>query len=335
MANLYLAFITGLTLGGVSCLAVQGGLLTSFFANRGIETSNTYQKAKHVALFLIAKIITYTLLGTLLGLVGSAFFIAPKIQAWMQIFVGIFMLLTAARLLNLHPIFKYFVIQPPKSVFRLLKTRTKNQSLFALVSLGTLTVLIPCGVTQAMMILAVSSASALWGALIMFFFILGTSPVFFTLGLATGQLLKNRPFSIITAIVIAYLGILSINSGQVLKGSGHTLQNYYKVITGKDGSNGKIAGITNSGVQEVTIEVTNTGYKSATKVLKRGIPVRLKVQTKNVRSCTQAFVIPALNYSKILAQTGEEIIEFTPQENGLLTYTCSMGMYSGSFDVVE
>lgn len=335
MGNLYLAFITGLTSGGISCLAVQGGLLTSSFAGNNFENSNISQKSKHVALFLVAKIVAYTLLGALLGLVGSAFFITPKIQVWMQIFVGIFMLATAARLLNLHPIFKYFVIQPPKSVFRLLKTTTKNQTLFAPLLLGALTVLVPCGVTQAMMILAVSSANVLWGALIMLFFILGTSPVFFTLGLATGQFLKNKAFSVIAALVIIYLGILSINNGQVLKGSVHTIQNYYRAIIGNNGSGGKAAAITKSGVQEVAIEVTNTGYKSATKVLKKGIPVRLIVRTNNVRSCARAFVIPSLNYSKILAQTGEEIIEFTPEKTGVLTYTCSMGMYTGSFNVVD
>lgn len=332
MSNLWLAFIAGVTTGGLSCFAVQGGLLASALAQGG--TGNVkYQKEKSILMFLAAKLLAYTLLGFILGALGSFINITPKVQGRLQIFVGIYMLLTAARLLDIHPFFRRFVIQPPKGFLRIIRKSSQGESFFTPALLGFLTVLIPCGVTQAMMILAIGSGSAIWGAGIMFFFVLGTSPVFFLIGLATAELLKNKAFAAVAAIVIAVMGILSINSGQIVRGSVHTLQNYWSVLKGTEIAGGR-TNIVN-GVQQVTINVTSGGYKSDINTLKVGIPVKITLITNDVRSCARAFTIPSLNYFKILPVTGTETMEFIPDRTGLLVYTCSMGMYSGSFNVVE
>ena len=219
------------------------------------------------------------------------------------------MLLTAARLLDIHPIFRYFVIQPPRFVYKFLRKTSKSDAYFTPLLLGSLTVLIPCGITQGMMILAVSSGNPVTGALIMFSFILGTSPVFFALGIATSQLLKRKIFAIFTAGVIAILGAMAINSGQVLRGSIYTFQNFYKAATTDVyGSGGSVAGVNAEGKQEVTIDVLNNGYNSSSDVLKAGVPVKLSLVTNGTRSCTRAFTIPALGVSKVLPQTGSETV---------------------------
>ncbi len=333
MNNLWLAFITGVTTGGFSCFAVQGGLLTSAIASEEeIEVSRSL-KAKALLAFLSAKIFAYTLLGFLLGFLGASLNISPRVQGWFQIFIGLFMLATAARLLNLHPIFRYFVITPPKAVMRLLRNQAQAKSFFTPIILGLLTVLIPCGVTQAMMLLALGSGNPLWGAGIMLAFTLGTSPVFFAIGLAATELLKHKAFSAVAALFIFIIGILSINSGQVLRGSVHTLQNYWGAIVGTV-EEVRAAGV-RGGAQEATIQVTTGGYESNVNTLKLGVPVKLKLVSRGVKSCARAFTIPDLNYFKVLPETGSEVIEFTPTKLGRLAYTCSMGMYTGSFNVVE
>jgi sulfite exporter TauE/SafE len=82
MQQYLIAFITGLTTGGLSCLAVQGGLLASSLAHQieqDILEAGT-QKGKRVAhpktalpiaLFLLSKLVAYTILGFLLGLLGA------------------------------------------------------------------------------------------------------------------------------------------------------------------------------------------------------------------------------------------------------------------------
>lgn len=244
------------------------------------------------------------------------------------------MIITAANLANLHPIFKRFVIAPPKFIFKLLRNQTKVKSFFTPAFLGILTVLIPCGVTQAMMLLAISAGNPLTSALILFFFILGTSPVFFIIGLAATELFKKKAFSIIAALIVAGLGIVSINSGQVLRGSVHTIQNYWRVASaGKTGSGGAATVV--DGFQQATITVTSRGYQSDIKKIKVGVPVKLTLVTDSVLGCSRAFTIPDYNISKVLPQTGVEVIEFTPKKLGNLTYTCSMGMYSGYFDIIN
>lgn len=335
MGNFWLAFITGLTTGGLSCFAVQGGLLTSALASEGTG-DRKYVKEKSILMFLLAKLIAYSLLGFVLGFLGSEINISPNFQGTLQLFVGIYMLLTAARLLDIHPIFRHLVIQPPKAFLRLLKKSSEAKSFFTPAILGFLTVLIPCGITQAMMILAIGTANPLWAAGIMFFFVLGTSPIFFLIGLAAVELLKNKIFSVVAAVFIAVMGILAINSGQILTGSVHTIQNYWKVFVGEGetssgGTSAKIVG----GVQEATINVYSNGYKSNINSLKVNVPVKLTLITNNVRSCARAFAIPEFNIFKILPTDGAETIEFTPTKVGTLTYTCSMGMYTGSFKVIQ
>ncbi len=328
MNQIWLAFLTGLTTGGISCLAVQGGLLAT-----SITEDNRY---KHVGIFLITKLVAYTILGFLLGAIGSALIISSNLQAWMQIGIGIFMIITALRLLNVHPIFRYFVIQPPKFVYKFMRNEAKSKSIFTPLVLGAMTVLIPCGVTQAMMVLAVGTRSGVLGAAILFAFVLGTSPVFFTIGVATQGLMKKKSFIYMASFVIIILGILSINSGQILRGSSQTLQNYWSVISSSSSTSnqGQVAVLDSDGKQETIIDAASNGYTSKTTTLKAGIPVKLTLSSHNVQSCARSFLIPSLHISKILPQDGNTVIEFTPNKTGVLAYTCGMGMYTGSFNVI-
>ncbi len=335
MNSIWLAFITGLTTGGISCFAVQGGLLASSVAQ--LPKEEKVNKQKYVGSFLAAKILAYTILGGLLGALGSVLIITPTLQGWMQIAAGIFLLGTAGNLLNLHPFFRYFVIQPPKFLMRLVRNSTKSKTFFAPAFLGLLTVLIPCGVTQAMMVLAVSTKSIVLGAGIMAAFTLGTSPVFFGLGLAANEFLKRKSLRYIAAATIVFLGILSVNSGQALRGSVHTFQNYYRAATGEAANTKEpeqVAEVDSEGKQEVTVTVTTSGYSADVKTLKAGVPVKLNLVANNVQGCARSFTIPSLKIQKILTADGNETVEFTPTKKGKLVFSCSMGMYSDSFDVI-
>ncbi|MFZ3301604.1 MAG: sulfite exporter TauE/SafE family protein [Microgenomates group bacterium] len=327
MNQYLLAFVTGLTSGGISCLAVQGGLLASAIDEKSDKYKNTLY-------FLIAKLIAYTLLGGIFGAIGNVFSFSIATQGILQILIGLFMLATAGRLLNLHPIFKYTVIQPPVFLLRKIKGISNEKNIITPILLGALTVLIPCGVTQAMLILAMGTGNALSGGAIMFFFTLGTSPVFFALGMTIQSIFKNNILSKIAALAIVTIGISSINNGQVLRNSPHTFQNYYRVIFSQNNSNKGDVKLVN-GKQEVTITATNSGYKTSTKTIKRGVPVKLTITSKNVQSCARSFIIPSLKINKVLPINGNEVVEFTPTENGILNFSCGMGMYTGAFEIIE
>lgn len=338
MNNVWLAFITGLTTGGISCLAVQGGLLASAVTHQE-TTGGTGGKGKIVARFLLAKLLAYTILGLLLGSIGSSLTLSPKVLGWVQIGVGLFLLITAARIADIHPIFRYAVIQPPRWAYRLMKQTSRESSWFAPVLLGFFSVLMPCGVTQAMMVIAISSANPIMGALIMFAFVLGTSPLFFTLGLTVGKLLERQIFARIAAGIILLFGLFSLNGGIALTGSIYTLNNFYKAATMDIGKliavrAGEVAGITTGGKQYASIYVRSSGYTANVKKLKIGIPVELTLVTENTKGCTRAFTIPDYNISQVLPESGTKKVEFTPMKTGRLAYVCGMGMFSDSFDVI-
>ena len=345
MNSLWLAFITGLTTGGLSCLAVQGGLLTSSLEVKKEEELliEAQKKPFHsrfygIGIFLLAKLAAYSVLGFLLGMAGSTLLLTPKILGLVQIFAGLYMLATAARMFELHPIFRYTAIQPPAWIYKFMKKRSRETHWFTPAVLGLLTVFIPCGVTQATMAVAVASANPWLGASIMGAFVLGTSPIFFALGATVVGLMKRKIFSYAAAGVVALFGLLSINGGLGLQGSVYTLQNFYKAaVTPVEkllASGGEVAGVSSTGEQEVLIDVKSNGYTTSATTLKVAVPVRLKLQTNATQGCSRAFTIPDLNISKVLPATGEEEIVFTPRRIGRLAFACSMGMYTGEFTVI-
>lgn len=355
--DLWVIFLTGLTTGGLTCLAIQGGLLATAItapvavAAQPVHKSRKSRKAPAkqpvtgvqvaqnlwpVVYFLAAKLVAYTLLGFLLGALGSVFQITPTVQGIMQLGVGLFMLATALNMFNVHPIFRYFVIQPPKALTRLVRNQAKSQSVFTPVFLGLMTVLIPCGTTQAMEVLAISTGSPLVGALILFMFVLGTSPTFLVLGfLATrmrGQFQKW--FAVATAALILILGLVSLNAGLNLLGSPLAPQRILASVFQPAGDWGQpVKAQVVDGVQELTITVSDWGYKPNYSIAESDKPLRLRMVTKDTYSCALAFTIPSMGYYRTLPITGETLIDLPPQPEGYVFFTCSMGMYSGTIKI--
>jgi len=89
-----------------------------------------------------------------------------------------------------------------------------------------------------------------------------------------------------------------------------------------------------NGVQVVRMTQTSSGYSPNSFTIKKGIPVKWIVTSEDAFSCAASIVSPKLGIRTNLS-AGENVIEFTPTEVGNVRFTCSMGMYSGSFNVVD
>lgn len=352
MEQYLLAFVTGLTTGGLSCLAVQGGLLATSLARQieqdilhaGPVYKKTNKKSRYhqrpaaihpntalpIALFLLAKLAAYTLLGALLGWVGSFLTLSPLTRAALMLAIGIFMVGNSLRMLEIHPIFRYFNLEPPKFITRYIRRTAKNDTDVATpLFLGALTVLIPCGVTQAMMAAALGTGSAASGALLMFAFTLGTSPVFFAVAYLAAQLgaRLEKLFMRFVAVVVLLFGLYTLDSGLNLMGlpsvSGAVQQmastQPETEVTTSEVRNGVLA-----------LEVRNNGYFPALVHAPANKALTLELVTNNTRSCARDFVIPALKYYELLPETGRVSIQIPAQESGTkIRFTCSMGMYTG------
>lgn len=342
MGQLSVAFITGLTTGGLSCLAIQGGLLASSLA-RQVEvdllnqpqgrkgkkrTVPQTQPALPIALFLLAKLVVYTLLGALLGWLGSYLSLSPVTRAILMIAIGVFMLGNALRMLDVHPIFRYFVIEPPKFITRYIRRTAKNGTELATpLFLGALTVFIPCGVTQAMMGAALATGRASMGAAMMFAFTLGTSPVFFLVAYLTAKIGSKLEsfFMRFVAVAVLLLGFVTLNSGLNLIGSPLSFEN---MTRGLSSPGFEQAPAISEG--DLTLYVENQGYFPKTLRAKANAPISLNLVTDKTYSCARDFVIPALGYYELLPDTGKVVVNIPAQAPGTrMFFTCSMGMYTG------
>ncbi|MCL4270427.1 MAG: sulfite exporter TauE/SafE family protein [Anaerolineales bacterium] len=346
ISQLMVAFVTGITTGGLSCLAVQGGLLASSLAHQ-IEQDYAGQigqkKSKQpaprtnsafpISLFLVAKLVAYTLLGALLGWVGSYLTFSPMTRALLMIAIGIFMIGNALRMFNVHPIFRYFSIEPPKFITRYIRRTAKGTETFTPLFLGALTVFIPCGVTQAMMATALGTGSALMGAALMFAFTLGTSPVFFVVAyLATELGAKLEKFFMrFVAVAVLILGFVTLDSGLNLMGSPLSLQNLTRNMFPSQSESNPIADSPQPAADgELILNVQNGGYFPATLKAPADKDLTLNLVTDKTYSCARDFVIPALNYYELLPDTGTVQVTIPAQKAGsTLFFTCSMGMYTG------
>jgi len=340
--NLIAIFLTGLITGGLTCLAVQGGLLAATIAQREEEKlKNNLKKggnALPIISFLIAKLTAYTFLGLLLGWFGSLFTLSITTRIIMQVAVVVFMLGTALNIFNVHPIFRYFVIQPPKFLTRLVRKQSKSQDVFAPAILGAFTIFIPCGTTQAMMALAIASGNPIIGASILFAFVLGTSPVFFILGYFATRLgeVMQQKFMKVAATVLILLAIFNLNNAIALTGSSFTLDNLgkgiYCTLYFCDSANA--AGSRNA-VSDTTISIESLGYFPNSFSIKSGSKVTLHLVNKTGAGCVQAFTIPSLGIQKVVPVGSSDVITFTaPVQLGQIPFMCSMGMYRGVINVI-
>jgi len=345
-ANLLLVFLTGLTAGGLSCLAVQGGLLATAVTQREDtdldelqeryvsgeveELAIPHHDAKPVMWFLIAKVSAYTLLGAGLGWLGNAIQPSPAARGYLQIFTALFMVATALHLLRVHPIFRYVIIQPPRFITRRIRRQARSGSAFAPAALGVMTVFLPCGVTQAMMILAINSGNPLTGATTLFAFTLATSPLFFMLGyFATklGDIMQSR-FTKFAAVGIAAIALLTLDADLRLTNSPVTFASIKDSVFSETGAVAATAGA--DGVQEVRIDAGPGGYSPSKVSIAAGEPPRL-VFADAGGGCTLSLVFQGQFYSV----TGETTIDLPPQQPGEIRYSCAMGMYGGSIAIVD
>lgn len=337
--NYWLIFLTGLTTGGLACAAVQGSLLAALLANRDGQPHPDQTESGRspdllpVVMFLVSKLVAYTILGALLGYFGSVFQLSLAARIGFQVVAAVLLLGLAANLVQLHPVFGYFVLQPPRWVGRLIKNQTKSRHVFAPAVLGLFTVFLPCVVTQAMEILAISSGSPVSGALIMASFTLGTAPLFVVIGWVTTRLSAafRRRFTYASALAVVFVALVSLNGALVLSGSRYSWAGWVWAFKATFVPQTLAA---SPPAQQATITASGGGYSPRQITVKVGEPVTLNLVTQGNYSCSSVFTIPSLGITQSLPVTGTAQVTFTPTETGPLAFACGMGMFTGTINVV-
>jgi sulfite exporter TauE/SafE/copper chaperone CopZ len=345
--SLGLLFVIGL-LTGFHCVAMCGGFVVGYTAKAAQEGRDS--KWSHLK-YGFGKTLSYTIIGGLFGLLGSFIAFTPTLRGVLGIIAGLFLLIFGLNMLNVFPSLRKFQIRTPMFISKFVHTNTKESSSPFFIGLFN-GLMLACGPLQAMYVMAAASGSFVMGAKLLFVFGVGTLPVMLGFGFFTTFLSKNMTRNILkfSGIIVILLGILMLNTGLALTGSGYDAKSVSSKLFTNNGYNSNNVGnsqITNqngqipnnvavqkNGYQEIHMDVTASGWSPDTFVLKKGVPVHWIINAKEITNCNHEIQVPAYNLVFDLKQ-GEQTIAFTPDKSGTISWSCWMGMIPGTFIVKD
>jgi sulfite exporter TauE/SafE/plastocyanin domain-containing protein/copper chaperone CopZ len=316
-------FVVGL-LTSLHCVGMCGGInLSQCVSNKLGKESTNLAKLKPSLLYNAGRVVSYTLIGGVVGALGSVISFSGTAKGIVVIVSGVFMIILGLNMLNVFPWLKRFNPRMPKIFGRKVYGNAgKNKPFYV----GLLNGFMPCGPLQAMQLYALGTGSFISGALSMFFFSVGTVPLVFGLG-AISSFLSSRfthRMMKVSMTLIIVLGVIMVNRGLNLSGMSVSIAS---------AATENIAKI-NGNVQEITTQMESGTYTPI--VVQKGIPVKwtIKASADSLNGCNNPIIIPDLN-KQIELVPGDNIIEFTPEEEGNIVYTCWMGMISSNIKVVS
>lgn len=329
-------FVIGLVTS-VHCVAMCGGINLSQCMPKGEEGNGEqgrFSALRPTFLYNLGRVISYTAVGFLVGMLGSVVTFSNTLQGVLKLVAGVFMVIMGINMLGIFPWLRKFNPRMPRA-FAGKINREKSKSNSPLI-VGLLNGFMPCGPLQAMQIYALSTGNPFSGALSMFLFSLGTVPLMFGLGAISTVLGKKFAGRIMTAgaVLVVVLGMSMFSQGISLAGFEAPAFLAGENGTGGDqqegGENVKIE----DGVQVVNSTLSPGKYPNIT--VQAGIPVKWIIDAPqgSINGCNNRIFIRDYGIEYTF-QTGENVIEFTPEKPGKIRYSCWMGMIRASIYVTE
>lgn len=324
-ASYAVLFVVGV-LTSIHCVGMCGGIMLSQSLSK--ESKNKFEAIQPAILYNLGRVVSYTILGGIIGALGSVFSLSIMAKAAVQMFAGVFMIMMGFNMAGFSAFRKFHIKLPHFAC------KAKNKTGSPLI-VGLLNGLMPCGPLQTMQLFALGTGSAAKGALAMFTFSLGTVPLMLTFGALSGLLSKGYTKKILkfSGVLIIVLGLIMGNRGLALAGI-----NINPVTALANDSNAAsntyvAKAILQDGIQIITMTADNNGYTPNAFYVQKGIPVKWIVDGKEMNSCNNAIVARELNLEWKIKK-GENIKEFTPGDKDI-NFSCWMGMISGVIKVVD
>ena len=300
-------FMTGL-LTSIHCISMCGSINLVATVNNDNKRS-----IKRPLLYNIGRIISYTIIGGLVGLVGKIISFNNIVNGIIIILASIVMLLMSLTMLNVI-----------KVRFKFIKYKVSNRNPFII---GLLNGLTPCGPLQAMQIYALSTGSVLKGVLSMLLFGLGTVPLMLVTGVIFSSMKGKTKILInkIASVLILILSIVMFNRGllsldiDILKNNNYG--DYVKTTIIGD-------------YQEIDFDLEYDNYKDI--IVQKDIPVKIIINASKdkLTGCNNEIIINEYGIKKKL-EVGENIIEFIPKDTKTISYTCWMNMIKNNIKVID
>lgn len=181
-------FVIGIIASLSTCMAVVGGLLLSMSATFAKEGD----RIKPQMLFHIGRIVSFFILGGVIGALGSAFALGATSTFILGLIIGLVMLVLGLNLLDIFSWAKKLQPAMPKFIAKHAHGVSKFNHTLTPLLVGIATFFLPCGFTQSMQIYTLSTGSFLEGGLTMLAFALGTLPVLAIISFSSININKSK-----------------------------------------------------------------------------------------------------------------------------------------------
>jgi sulfite exporter TauE/SafE len=345
----FMLFVIGL-LTSAHCVAMCGGINISQCIPAVTASATNSKSAPHKLAaavpsltYNLGRIISYTVIGALIGLLGSVITLSGTFKGAIQLLAGVFMVLMALSMLDVVPSLRRFALHLPAPLAKLVSGEGAGRRGPLIV--GLLNGLMPCGPLQAMQLYALSTASPVEGALSMLAFALGTVPLMFGLGLLSSLLTERftKKIMLVGASLVMLLGLFMFANGWTL--SNLPAVDPVAIVAGlvggdgqsgsnpEGGGNGNDTAVLEGDVQVVKSTLSSRRYPAIQ--VTAGVPVRWEIEAPSgsITGCNNSFSVPEYGIEYQFHE-GTNVVEFTPERIGKFPYSCWMGMIRSTITVV-
>ncbi|HTX87260.1 MAG TPA: sulfite exporter TauE/SafE family protein [Candidatus Nanoarchaeia archaeon] len=353
--GLGLIFIIGL-LASFHCVGMCGGFIMAYSTRQLKITNDKLQISSHKLhlQYNLGRLISYTVIGGILGGFGSFFGINPDFSGALLLVAAVFMVLMGLGLATEIKWLDRIKLRMPdfvaKIIFKNRQTHPASLNPPRLAELGTppergistplliegnkpkgpfviglLTGFMPCGPLQAMQLYALSTGNWLSGALAMGVYALGTIPLLFGFGSFVSMLTASRMKQLlrISGIIVIILGLFTFSRAL----------NAFGLLNPAPQNNQTPAAPAPAEAQTVEMTVSYSGYQPNVIYIKKGMPVHWIINLPKSMGCTDAIILyNGQNQISQRVNIGQTIIDFTP-ESGVseIKFSCGMKMVWGKF----
>lgn len=340
-SSLPVFFFFGLLAGCSTCAALVGGIVLSMSKSWKEQYSGSDKKDSLIPhlLFNAGRVISFTILGGVLGVVGSRLQLSFSFTSILVFLVSIMMIFLGLQMLGI----KSLTFSLPKSVSRFSSNEKNFSGKYAPFLMGAATFLLPCGFTISAEGIALLSGSAVGGALIMLMFVLGTTIPLLLIGLSSLKFFENKTlagnFSRVAGILVLFFALFNINNQLNFWGL-PSLNNLKYVVNGSSNS------VPNNSTEndlpplengKQILKMSANAYAYSPNVLKVrvGVPVTWEITDTGTSGCTSGLLARDFLSEPIQLTPGKtSTVQFTPQTKGTFRFSCWMGMVNGTIEVI-
>jgi sulfite exporter TauE/SafE/copper chaperone CopZ len=335
-------FLLGVVASISSCGALVGGLMLSMSRQWNeiyLSKDSTFYKLQPYLLFNIGRIISYAILGGVVGFIGGRIQLSLGFSSFLIILVSILMIVLGLQMLNVK-YFRNFKITLPKFFTKSIADERKFKGKYMPFLMGALTFFLPCGFTLTAQSLALLSGDFLKASLIMLSFALGTTPGLLAIGFSSVKFLDKKhlanSFSKAAGILVLFFALYNLNFQLNVLGLPNIFEFKNSFLSKEFVSQSDLPPII-SGKQVIKMKALAYGYEPYYFKVRAGIPVRWEVENISASGCTNEIIARDLFEGSIPLEIGKiSAKEFIPPEKpGKYRFSCWMGMASGIIEVVS